>query len=561
MNEFKKLGLSDTTIEALEKKGFKKPSAIQEKVIPILLAGEHDVIGQAQTGTGKTACFALPILEDLEKVPYVQAIILAPTRELAVQVAKEIDSLKGSRKVKVAAIYGGASIRDQMDELRRGVDIVVGTPGRVMDLMDRNKLDISNVTYAVLDEADEMLNMGFVEDIEEILKQTNPDKKMLLFSATMPREILKIAKKFMKNHELVTVEGDALATDLIEQRYYDIQGRDRYSAIRRVIAVTKNFHGIIFCKTRAEVDTLASHLVDDKYAAAALHGEVSQGQRENFLKQFKDKKINILVATDVAARGIDVNDLNVVINHSLPQSPETYVHRIGRTGRAGNKGLAITFVTPAESRKLRFVEKLINQKINRATLPSVEEIIAVKKDEMEVIITKMLESNKKTEYADVARRLVKTNDPEKVVESVLRYAFSNELDSNTYKDIKKVSSRDRDGSSRGGRDRGDRRGSRDSGRGGYGRSRDSGRGGSRGGFSRSSGSRDSGRGGFSRGSGSSDRGSSGSRDSGRGGFSRGSGSSDRGSSGSRDSGKSGSRTFSSDRSDDRRPTSRSSDRR
>lgn len=463
MNEFKKLGLSKITLEALEKKGFVTPSPIQAQTIPVLLEGEFDVIGQAQTGTGKTACFALPILENLNKGKKVQAIILAPTRELAIQVAKEIDSLKGERRVKVLPIYGGSSIQDQMSELKRGVDIVVGTPGRVMDLMNRNRLDISEVSYAVLDEADEMLNMGFVEDIQDILRSTPEDKKMLLFSATMPNMILKIAKKFMREYKLIKDESASLATKLIDQKYFNIMGRDRYAALKRIIAITPDFHGLIFCKTKAEVDTVARKLVDNSYSAAALHGDISQGQRESILNQFKAKKIHVLIATDVAARGIDVNDLNVVINYSLPQSPETYVHRIGRTGRAGNKGTAITFLMPSEKRKLKFVEQIIGEKIPLGTLPSVDDIIEIKKSQIATTLSRLLASEKKTEFDEVTKQLLSEHAPEKVISAVLRYAFANELSPSSYSEIGPVS--EDDSSDGRGRSRGRGRSSRDRSRG------------------------------------------------------------------------------------------------
>jgi len=450
MNGFKRLGLSDATIRVLEKKGFNDPSPIQEKTLPVLLDGEHDIVGRAQTGTGKTACFALPILENIKKSDDVQALILAPTRELAVQVATEIRSLKGERNVRVTTIYGGASIRTQMDELKRGVDIVVGTPGRVIDLINRKRLDIRNISYAVLDEADEMLNMGFVEDIEEILSQTPHDKKMLMFSATMPKEILRIAGRFMREYELIEIDQNSLATDLIEQVYYDILGKDRYSAIRRIIVTIPDFYGIIFCKTKVDVDKLSHKLVGDNYAAAALHGDISQAQRENILKQFKDKRINILIATDVAARGIDVNDLTVVINYSLPQTPELYIHRIGRTGRMGNKGMAITFLIPSERRKLKPIERLINQKIQKGELPTIQSAIDSKKEQIGSVISEMLKSRKQTEYDDVAQRLLNGNNPGKVVSAVLRYAFANELDLESYRDIEQVSA---DGSFSGSGDR------------------------------------------------------------------------------------------------------------
>lgn len=442
MNEFKKLGLSDTTISALSKKGYKVPTPIQAKTIPILLKGDHDIIGQAQTGTGKTACFALPIIENLKKSSSVQALILVPTRELAVQVTNEIKSLKGESNLRVTTIYGGASIENQISALGRGVDIVVGTPGRVIDLINRKMLDITNVSYVVLDEADEMLNMGFVDDIEEILSKTKKDKKMLLFSATIPRGIIKIAKRFMREYEMITIKNESLATELIEQIYYDVRPGDRFSAIKRIIAVTSDFHGIIFCKTKIEVDALSQKLSESKYESAGLHGDISQGQRESILKKFKEKKISLLIATDVAARGIDVNDLNVVINYSLPQSPEMYVHRIGRTGRAGNKGLAITFLIPSERTRLKFVERMIKDKITKAELPSIQKIIETKKLQIESSVVKMIESYKGKDYNDIANNLLANNDAQKVVAAVLSLAFTGELNSNNYKDIVHLSSRE-----------------------------------------------------------------------------------------------------------------------
>ncbi len=467
MNPFEKLGLSKVTVDAITKKGFEKPSPIQEKTIPLLLSGEGDVIGQAQTGTGKTACFALPILENITEHKNTQALVLCPTRELALQVAKEIDSLKGTRNVRIAAVYGGANIREQMDVLRKGVQIVVGTPGRLMDLLRRNRLDISNIRYAVLDEADEMLNMGFVDDIETILAQTPKEKQMLLFSATMPKEILRIAKKFMHEYQIVKDEGKNLATDLIEQEYYDIMGKDRFAALKRLIAHTPEFHGIVFCKTRGEVDTVTKKLIHEDIPAAAIHGEISQSQRESSLKQFRDKKISLLIATDVAARGIDVTDLNVVINYSLPQSPETYVHRIGRTGRAGNKGKAITFIMPSEKSKLKFVEKVIGQSIPKGKLPTVNDIIASKKDHIQETILASVHTKETKEYQEIAKKLLQQHDSEAIVSAVLAYAFAKQLDANQFKEVEEVTRHISGG------------GSGRASRGSFGRSRGGDRGGSR----------------------------------------------------------------------------------
>jgi ATP-dependent RNA helicase DeaD len=510
MEEFKKLGLTEETIKVLEKKGFKKPTEVQEKTIPILLEGMFDVIAQAQTGTGKTACFGLPIIETIkENSKQVQAIILAPTRELAMQVATEIDSLKGNRRLNVLTIYGGASITNQIRGLRRGADIVVGTPGRVMDLIRRNELKLTNVSFAVLDEADEMLNMGFVEDIKWILDQIRTEKRMLMFSATMPREIMQIAKKFMREYQTIKVAKENLTIDLVEQHYYPVKNSQKYNALRRVIAVNDDFHGIIFCRTRANTSTLAQRLSDEKYTAEALHGDVTQAQREKILNRFRKKDVKVLVATDVAARGIDVKDLTHVINYSLPQSPEIYVHRIGRTGRAGKKGKAITFVMPSENNKLKAIERLIKMQLKKKELPTVNDVIETKKAKIFGTINNIISKGKTDEYDTIVSELLKENSPEKVIAAVLKYSIQNELSKNSYEDKKddremsvererkrfggRGSPRRDRGSPRRGRERAPRSrgGDRDSGRGrsSYGGDRDSSRG-------RSSygGDRDSGRG-------------------------------------------------------------------
>ena len=478
MEEFKKLGLSENTIKALEKKGYTKPTTIQAQVIPLLLKGEKDVIGQSQTGTGKTASFALPILERIEEnSKTVQAIILTPTRELAIQVAGEIISLKGGKRVNVLAVYGGSAIDPQIKELKRGVDIVVGTPGRVMDLQKRGKLKLNNISYAVLDEADEMLNMGFVDDIKAILENTPKEKSMLLFSATMPKPILKIAKQYMREHEIFEVEKSQVTTNTVKQIYYNISARDRVEGIRRIIDYYVDFYGIIFCNTKSSVDTVTHQLAKMDYKAASLHGDITQSQREKILQQFRNKQINILVATDVAARGIDVNDLTHVINFSLPQSPESYVHRIGRTGRAGKEGISITFVIPSEARKLGFLEKVNSCKLEKQILPSGKDVIAHKEDQVKVIIQNILNSkNKSAKYDLMAEELLKEHSPEKIISAILKYSFKHELDSINYKDIKEPepsrggSSRSgssnyrRGGSDRRGGQRGDRRSNSRSGR-------------------------------------------------------------------------------------------------
>jgi ATP-dependent RNA helicase DeaD len=433
MEDFYKLGLSVDVVETLKKKGFKKPTAIQEKTIPILLKGDFDVIGQAQTGTGKTASFVLPIIETIsEKTGYIQAVILAPTRELAIQVSNEIQSLRGKRILSVLTVYGGSSITNQIRSLRKGVDIVVGTPGRVMDLMRRKELHLSHVSYVVLDEADEMLNMGFIDDIKWILGHTKDEKRMLFFSATMPKPILSIAKKFMREYVVVQIESPELTIDTIDQVYYSVKSNQRYSALRRIIAVNKGFHGIIFCKTRRNVDDLSRRLQDDGYLAAGLHGEITQAQREKILQRFRNRNVMVLVATDVAARGIDVNDLTHVVNYSIPQQMEAYVHRIGRTGRAGKTGTAITFLIPSESSKLKSIERVTKKEIRRGALPSAEDVIATKQEDMVRAIAKVLQKQKFAQYNEVASVLLAENSPQDVVAAVLKYAVQKDLDKNVY---------------------------------------------------------------------------------------------------------------------------------
>ncbi|MFH1668645.1 MAG: DEAD/DEAH box helicase [Candidatus Woesearchaeota archaeon] len=454
MEEFKKLGLSDHTINAIKKKGFVKPTQIQEMAIPILLKGNIDLVAQAQTGTGKTASFALPILEIAKPgAGHVQAIVLTPTRELALQVSQDFESL-GDKRMRVLAIYGGASITRQIHSLRHGVDIVVGTPGRIMDLMDRGNLDISKVDFVVLDEADEMLDMGFLDDMKKILRKTGREKRMLMFSATMPRELLEIAKTFMREHKIIKTEE--LMVRLTEHVRYDINPKDRYEALRRIILVNPDFYGLIFCQTRSEVDSLTQNLVGDNYRAAALHGDFSQGQREAILIKFKTMKTKILVATDVAARGIDIEDITHVINYSIPRTAESYVHRVGRTGRAGKKGVAITFVIPSESRRLRHIEQYISQVIEKRALPSSDEVGRLKKSQIKSIIEKIIEKNN-SEFDPIVKDLLENNPPEKVIAAVLRYAFKEQMDSIGRKDISKVVEHTRDSSREGRQGRFDRK--------------------------------------------------------------------------------------------------------
>lgn len=440
-NGFHSLGLSAATLAAIEKKGFVEPSPIQAATIPLLLQNEIDIVGQAQTGTGKTAAFGLPLIELLqEDVRHVQALVLVPTRELALQVAQEIISFKGDKRIFIATVYGGQSIQMQIRDLKKGVSIVVGTPGRIMDHLDRGTLDISKISHLVLDEADEMLNMGFVEDIETILKTTPKEKRMLLFSATMPKEILSIAKRYMGEYELVAVKKEHLTTDLTEQQFVEVHGRDKSGALVRIIESEPDFYGLIFCQTKIETDEVAHFLVDQGYGAEALHGDVSQNQREKILSLFKKKKIKMVVATDVAARGIDVNNLTHVINYSLPQEAEVYVHRIGRTGRAGNKGVAISLVTPGDSRKFALIKRIAKAPIHKKKLPDVKEIINRRIDHLKTAIDEMIAQGGLERFEDIAGYLMDVQDPYHVMAALLKMNYAKELDETQYKEVREARS-------------------------------------------------------------------------------------------------------------------------
>jgi ATP-dependent RNA helicase DeaD len=436
MDTFNDLGLSQDILQVLQSKGFEKPTAIQEKTIPAILTGKKDIVGQAHTGTGKTAAFGLPIIETLkEKASSPQALILAPTRELAIQVAEEIHSLKGRKKISVVPVYGGQAISLQLRSLKKGVDIVVGTPGRILDHIKRRTLKLGQISYLVLDEADEMLNMGFQEDVEQIMKQTPDDKRTLLFSATMPPEILRIAKKYMKDYDLIKVTNKQLTVSNTDQIYFEVKESNKFEALSRIIDIEEDFYGLVFCRTKRDTDTVARHLTERGYDADALHGDISQAQREKILDKFKRKTINILVATDVAARGIDVQDLTHVINYALPNDPQAYVHRIGRTGRAGKQGMAITFITPAEYRRLQYIQQRAKTDIRRAQLPKVKDIIKTKKRRIKNNINEIITQDLKKEYLDMADEILFDYSPNESLAALLQHAFAGELDSKTYTEI------------------------------------------------------------------------------------------------------------------------------
>lgn len=443
LSHFAELGLSSVTLSALEKKGFEEPTDIQSACIPLLLKDDKDVIGQAQTGTGKTAAFALPILETIDEENHnVQAIILAPTRELAIQVAEETASLKGDRHIEIAPIYGGASMELQLRKLRKGVQIVVGTPGRILDHLERKTLDLSHVHFAVLDEADEMLDMGFIEDIENILSKAPAEKRMLLFSATMPQPILKLAERFMRpGYEIVRIAKKEEDAPLTDQIYFEVREGDKLEALTRIIDMEESFYGVVFCRTKVQCDEIGRKLNDRGYDAEALHGDLNQKQRETILNKMRNHQISILVATDVAARGIDIQDLTHVINYTLPQDPEIYIHRIGRTGRAGKQGTAITFVTPSEFRKLTFIKKVSKSEIRREHIPQADEIIAAKKTRLLSEVSESLSKDEDPEFCEIAKQLLSENDGEKVIAALLSQFYKGTLDASRYRDIEEIEDR------------------------------------------------------------------------------------------------------------------------
>ncbi|WP_294982321.1 DEAD/DEAH box helicase [uncultured Microbacterium sp.] len=419
---FADLGLDAAVLKALKDVGYETPSAIQAATIPPLLAG-RDVLGTAQTGTGKTAAFALPILSQLDlaqKTP--QALVLAPTRELALQVCEAFESYAGHlRGVHVLPVYGGQGYGQQLSALRRGVHIVVGTPGRIMDHLDKGTLDLSELRFLVLDEADEMLKMGFAEDVETILADTPSGKQVALFSATMPAQIRRLAGTYLKDAEEINVKAKTSTATNITQRYLIVSYPQKVDALTRILEV-ENFEGmIVFTRTKNETETLAEKLRARGYAAAAINGDVAQAQRERTVNQLKDGKLDILVATDVAARGLDVERISHVVNFDLPIDTESYVHRIGRTGRAGRSGDAISFVTPRERRMLASIEKATRQPLTEMALPSADDVNATRLTRFDDAITAALaETERIDRFRDIINHYVTHHDvPEADVAAAL----------------------------------------------------------------------------------------------------------------------------------------------
>ena len=379
MNKFEQLGLNESLLLAIKDLGFENPSEVQEKAIPVLLEQNTDLVALAQTGTGKTAAFGFPLIQKIDaENRNTQALILSPTRELCLQITNEIKLYsKYIKGLHTVAVYGGASITEQAREVKRGAQIIVATPGRMQDMINRGLVNIKNIDFCILDEADEMLNMGFYEDICSILSDTPDEKNTWLFSATMPAEVARIAKQFMSSPVEITVGSKNSGSATVSHEYYCVNARDRYEALKRLADANPDIFSVVFCRTKRDTQAVAEKLIEDGYNAAALHGDLSQAQRDGVMKSFRGRQIQMLVATDVAARGIDVDNITHVVNYQLPDEIETYNHRSGRTGRAGKLGTSIVIVTKSELRKIHSIERIIQQKFEEKTIPSGIEICEI----------------------------------------------------------------------------------------------------------------------------------------------------------------------------------------
>lgn len=453
MSTFKEYSLSPEVQKAIEEMGFVTPSEIQAKAIPLLLSHHGDFVGQAQTGTGKTAAFGIPLIEKIDpSAKTVQAIILSPTRELAVQISEELKKLSKHKRLRILPIYGGQDIGVQLRALRQGVQIVVGTPGRVVDHLHRGTLQLSQIKHFVLDEADEMLDMGFLEEIEEILTHAGTERSIWLFSATLSGQIRGIAKRFMTDPREVKIQKNTATTENTEEIYYAVQEHNKFEALCRLIDHAKEMYAIVFCQTKAQCAEVAERLVLKGFKAEALHGDMNQAQREHVMRKFKAKGVRLLIATDVAARGIDVNDLTHVINYSLPMESESYIHRIGRTGRAGKTGIAITLVTPSENYKLRRLEGNTRKRITKSTIPGIQEIMEANIDRT---ITEFEEALKNPtgfdRYFDRWKPILKKYETEEIMRGLVTLLCREFLEK--YEDDKELNVPDNFGQRSGMRDR------------------------------------------------------------------------------------------------------------
>jgi ATP-dependent RNA helicase DeaD len=417
---FNKLSLNDLIIRAIHNMGFEEATPIQEQTIPIALEG-RDLIGQAQTGTGKTAAYGIPLVERITgNSEQIQGIVLAPTRELAVQVAEELNKIGEFKGIHSLPIYGGQEMDRQIRALKKRPHIIVATPGRLMDHMRRRTIRLNMIKMVVIDEADEMLNMGFLEDIETILKDIPEERQTLLFSATMPRQIQNLAQKFMKNPEIISIKAKEVTVDTIEQHFLEVLERQKFDVISRLLDIQSPDLAIIFCRTKRRVDEISEALSKRGYSAEAIHGDLSQSKRDSVLRQFKEGTIEILVATDVAARGLDISGVTHVYNFDIPQDPDGYVHRVGRTARAGKTGLAVTLVTPREMGQLRLIEQVTRRKMIRKLVPTIIEAIeGQQRLTMEKLLRVIAEEDIQ-KYKRVAEELLEENDSVTLLSAALK---------------------------------------------------------------------------------------------------------------------------------------------
>ena len=465
---FRDLGLDESVLNAVAAKGFEEPTPIQVLAIPRLLNGDANVIAKARTGTGKTAAYGLPLVQELrEPREKPRALVLVPTRELALQVASEIESFKEGTHPRITTVYGGASIVEQLRNLKRGCEIVAGTPGRVIDHLERGSLNLDSIEYFILDEADEMLNMGFIEDIETIFKKANPDSRVLMFSATMPKQILKIAADFMGEYEIVEEEASEEPLPLTEQFFWMVREEDKSEALVRLIDTAENFYGLVFCQTKVDADAVAKELDERHYEAAALHGDIPQGQREKILSRFRAGKTRILVATDVAARGIDIEGITHVVNYSIPYDGPTYTHRIGRTGRAGAKGTAVSFIRPNERRRIDYLRRHARGELQEGKIPSIEKVLAQKQERLFSELRRQLDTVRaehtvNKSFIELARELLAGNkassaateentapitDSAELLAAVLQLHYGSVLSASHYRNIKVPRSEEKRGKS------------------------------------------------------------------------------------------------------------------
>jgi Superfamily II DNA and RNA helicases len=426
--KFIDLGLSENVIKAIDDLGFEEPSRIQAEIIPVLLEG-FDAIGQAQTGTGKTLAFSAPILSKLKSNNnLINTLILTPTRELAIQVNEELARIGKYCRARILPVYGGQPIERQIRSLKKGVDVVVGTPGRILDLLRRNELNLSMIKYLVLDEADEMLNMGFIEDIEEIIKNCNVERQTLLFSATMPNEIKKLSKKYLNpNAKHISIMENSMTVSKIDQYYYEIKQKDRFESLCRILDVDEPSSAMIFCKTKKGVDEVVEAMQARGYNVEGMHGDLNQNQRMNTLRKFKEGNLDYLVATDVAARGIDVENVTHVINFELPQDIESYVHRIGRTGRANKEGIAYTLVTPREYMTLKQIEKVTKSKIRRKDIPTIDDIFVAKYKNILTRVKSTIESDTYKKFVPLAAELDEEFNLVDVAAALMNMVYDKEI--------------------------------------------------------------------------------------------------------------------------------------